>query len=149
MNEDLSIAEKGSVGKRVVANTGLMVGAKAAAAVIGLISLVITTRTLPIADVGVLLFLHAYMLLFAEVATFQSWQAMIKYGTHDIETKNSNSLMRLTRFCAALDCVGAIAAFIFAVIGLHCLGWFLPLLPSFIGEGQAADVKALVDYGVP
>lgn len=149
MIEDLSIAEKGTVGKRVVANTGLMVGAKASSAVIGLVSLVIATRTLPIADVGVLLFLHAYMLLFAEVATFQSWQAMIKYGTPDIEAKDANSLMRLLRFCIALDFVGAVAAFILALIGLYSLGSLLPLLPAFSDPGRSADVETLVGYGIP
>jgi len=149
MSEDLSIAEKGSVGRRVAKNTGLMVGAKAAAAVIGLVSLILTTRTLPIADVGILLFLHAYMLLFAEVATFQSWQAMIKYGTPDVEAKDSTAFTDLTRFCVALDFVGAVAAFILAVLGLLLLGHFLPLLPVFSGDIQAQSVNKLVELGIP
>lgn len=149
MSEDLSIAEKGTVGKRVARNTGLMVGAKAAAAVIGLISLVLTTRTLPVAEVGILLFLHAYMLLFAEVATFQSWQAMIKYGTPDVEAKNSSKLAELTRFCIALDFVGAVAAFILAVLGLLFIGHFLPLLPAFASDVQAQNVDKIVKLGIP
>ena len=60
MNEDISIEEKGTVGRRVAANTGLMVGAKALAALIGLASLVITTNILPIADVGAILFLACF-----------------------------------------------------------------------------------------
>ena len=149
MVEDLSIAEKGTVGKRVARNTGLMVGAKAAAAVIGLVSLILATRTLPIADVGILLFLHAYMLLFAEVATFQSWQAMIKYGTPDVEAKDSSQFVELTRFCVALDFVGAVAAFILAVLGLLFLGHVLPLLPVFSGEMQAQSVDKIVKLGIP
>ncbi len=149
MTEDLSIAEKGTVGSRVVANTGMMVGAKAAAALIGLISLILLTRNLPIGDVGILLFLHAYMLLFAEVATFQSWQAMIRYGTPNIEDKDTNALMRLTRFCIALDFIGALAAFVLAVAGLYCLEWILPYLGSFQGEADNAVISKLVRYGIP
>ena len=149
MGGDLSIAENGTVGKRVARNTGLMVGAKAGAAVIGLVSLIATTRTLPIADVGLLLFLHAYMLLFAEVATFQSWQAMIKYGTPDVEANDSSGFVELTRFCVALDFVGAVAAFILAAVGLLFLGYFLPLLPVFAGEMQAQSVEKIVKLGVP
>ncbi|HHL43567.1 MAG TPA: hypothetical protein ENJ42_08120 [Hellea balneolensis] len=149
MNEDLTIAEKGTVGRRVAANTGLMVGAKALAALIGLFSLIIITKNLSISDVGTILFLHAYMLFFAEVATFQSWQAVIRFGTHDLAHQDTNALLKLLRFCMALDFVGAIVAFVLAVIGLLFLGQFLPLLPSFRDTGDIADVSQLVRLGIP
>lgn len=149
MNEDLGTNEKGSVGRRVAANTGLMVAAKLSAALIGLTSLILLTRNLPIGDVGILLFLHAYMLLFAEVATFQSWQAVIRYGTPDIEAKDTNAFLRLIRFCIALDFVGALAAFILAIAGLLCLNWILPYLPSFQGEAEVAKASVIVKFGIP
>lgn len=149
MVEDLSIAEKGTVGKRVAANTGLMVGAKASAAVIGLVSLIVATRTLPIHDVGILLFLHAYMLLFAEVATFQSWQAVIRYGTHDLESGDTNSLLRLIRFCIALDAVGAFAAFALALLGMLSLAWLVPHLQGGADGVASADTSSIVKYGIP
>jgi len=143
VNEDLTIAEKGTVGRRVAANTGWMVGAKALAAIIGLGSLVLTTQTLPIASVGIILFLHAYMLFFAEVATFQSWQAVIRFGTHDVESGDTHALGRLIRFCIALDFVGAIVAFILAIGGLMFLDTILPLLPSFKQQNGLIDVEQL------
>ncbi len=146
---DLSIREKGTIGKRVAANTGMMVGAKAVAAVIGLFSLIMTTRNLPISDVGVILFLHAYMLFFAEVATFQSWQAVIRYGTQDVETGDTVRLMDLLRFCIALDFIGACIAYGLAVLGLMFLGALLPVLPSFQGADAVGDVKQLTRLGIP
>lgn len=148
MNEDLSIAEKGSVGRRVAANTGWMVGAKAISAVIGLASLVITTNILSPMDVGVILFLHAYMLFFAEVATFQSWQAVIRFGTHDVEQKDTHALGRLLRFCIALDFIGAVVAFVLAVLGLLFLGQILPHFPAFDNGEALANVERIVDFGV-
>ncbi len=148
MSPDLSIAERGSVGRRVAANTGLMVGAKAIAALIGLVSLVISTKTLPIADVGIILFLHAYMLFFAEVATFQSWQAVIRFGTHHIEAGQTNALVRLIRFSMALDFIGAGMAFILAVLGLVFLDYLLPLLPSFQHSELAGHMALLKPYGL-
>lgn len=148
MNEDLNIKEKGTVGRRVAANTGWMVGAKALAALIGLASLVLTTKSLPIASVGIILFLHAYMLFFAEVATFQSWQAVIRFGTHDIEKKDTSALGRLLRFCMALDFIGAVAAFIFAILGLIFLDKLLPLLASFREQGDLVDVGQLTHLGM-
>ncbi len=148
MNEDLSIAEKGTVGRRVAANTGLMVGAKALAAIIGLGSLVLLTKNLPIASVGIILFLHAYMLFFAEVATFQSWQAVIRFGTQDVESGDKSALGRLLRFCIALDFLGAMGAFIFAIGGLFFLDALLPLLPSFQGQDSLIDVGLLTRLGM-
>lgn len=152
MNEDLSIAEKGTVGRRVAANTGWMVGAKILAAIIGLASLVLTTQTLPIASVGIILFLHAYMLFFAEVATFQSWQAVIRFGTHDVQSSDTNALGHLIRFCIALDFVGAVIAFILAIGGLMFLDALLPLLPSFQAQngltGVEIDVGQLTGLGM-
>ncbi|PHR92151.1 MAG: hypothetical protein COA69_09080 [Robiginitomaculum sp.] len=149
MNENLDIKEKGTVGRRVAANTGLMVGAKAVSAIIGLVSLMMITNTLPIADVGIILFLHAYMLFFAEVATFQSWQAVIRFGTHDVETKNIPSLGRLFRFCIALDFVGAVVAFILAATGLIALYKILPLLPSFQYQMEFESIDRFVKLGIP
>jgi len=152
VNEDLSIAEKGTVGRRVAANTGWMVGAKILAAIIGLASLVLTTQTLPIASVGIILFLHAYMLFFAEVATFQSWQAVIRFGTHDVQSSDTNALGHLIRFCIALDFVGAVIAFILAIGGLMFLDALLPLLPSFQAQngltGVEIDVGQLTGLGM-
>jgi len=148
MGEDLTIVEKGSVNRRIAANTGILVGAKAAGAVLGLASLIILTRNLSIADVGVVLFLHAYMLFFAEVATFQSWQAVIRFGTPHVENKDSHALGALLRFCIALDFVGAVAAFIMAAVGLIFLGQILPYLPSFQTGQGAENLDDIIRFGM-
>ncbi len=148
MSPNLDIKERGSVGRRIAANTGLMVTAKAIAALIGLLSLIITTKTLPIADVGVILFLHAYMLFFAEVATFQSWQAVIRFGTKMRENKSIKSLIKLVRFCIALDFVGAIAAFILAVLGLVFLDKLFAILPVFQNGELVENIQLIKPYGI-
>lgn len=148
MNADLNIAEKGSVGSRVAGNTGMMVAAKAAAAVFGLFSLIIATRSLPVADIGIILFLHAWMLFFAEVATFQSWQAVIRFGTPYIEAGQTGRLARLLRFCIALDFVGAAASFILSISGLLWLGKILPHLAMAQNTGLTEQIDKLVPYGL-
>ncbi len=148
MNADLNIAEKGSVGTRVASNTGWMVGAKALAALFGLASLIIATRTLPVSDVGIILFLHAWMLFFAEVATFQSWQAVIRFGTPYVEDGNTPGLVRLLRFCIALDFVGAVASFFLSILGLLMLGRILPHLAITQNSGLTEQINKLVPYGM-
>jgi len=64
-----------------------------------------------------LVFIHAYMLFFSEVTAFQSWQAIIRFGTDDLHNQDEEKLSKLIGFGIRLDAFAAIAAFI-AAIGL-------------------------------
>jgi len=112
---DLTILSTKSVGKRVASNAGLMVGAKALAAVFGLLALIIASKSLSIAALGVILFLHAYHLLFAQLATFQAWQTIIRFGMDDIQNEDASSLAKLIKFGFKLDLFSAIVAFCAAI----------------------------------
>ncbi len=77
---DMSIHCTRTVGSRIASNASLLFGAKAIGALLGLISLVVTARALDSqAEFGIVIFLHAYMLFFAEMMTFQPWQAVISF----------------------------------------------------------------------
>jgi len=89
---DLNVQSKHTVGKRIAANTGLMMGSKALSVVLGLGSILIATKSLSAAELGIILFLHAYMLFFSEVTAFQSWQSLIRFGTDDIKNNDPKSL---------------------------------------------------------
>ena len=77
---NLTIQSNHSVGKRIAANTGLMLGSKTLSVILGLGSLVIAAKSLSVSALGIVLFLHAYHLFFAELATFQAWQTIIRFG---------------------------------------------------------------------
>lgn len=112
---DLSILSTKSVGKRVASNAGLMVGSKALAALFGLLALIIASKSLTIAALGVILFLHAYHLLFAQLATFQAWQTIIRFGMDDIQNEDASSLAKLIKFGFKLDLISALVAFSAAI----------------------------------
>ena len=112
---DLSILSTKSVGKRVASNAGLMIGSKALAAVFGLLALIIASKFLTIAALGVILFLHAYHLLFAQLATFQAWQTIIRFGMDDIQNEDASSLAKLIKFGFKLDLISALVAFSAAI----------------------------------
>lgn len=112
---DLSILSTKSVEKRVAANAGLMVGSKALAAIFGLLALLIASKSLSIAALGVILFLHAYHLLFAQLATFQAWQTIIRFGMEDIHNEDATGLAKLIKFGFKLDLISAVVAFSAAV----------------------------------
>lgn len=112
---DLSILSTKSVEKRVASNTGLMVGSKGLGAVFGLLSLAIASKSISIGALGVILFLHSYHLLFAQLATFQAWQTIIRFGMDDIKNDDAISLAKLFKFGFKLDVISAVIAFIAAV----------------------------------
>ncbi|WP_371398290.1 lipopolysaccharide biosynthesis protein [Fretibacter rubidus] len=113
---DLSTASSASAGKRVAANSGMMVGAKTLAAVMGFVTLTITAVALDSTlAFGTIMFLHAYMLFFSEVATFQAWQGIIRFGSDDVVKDDAQSLAKLFKFGITLDFLSAIAAYVMAI----------------------------------
>lgn len=145
MIPDLSIASSGSVGKRIAANTGLMMGAKALGVSFGLCTLLIATKSLTPIEFGTVIFLHAYMLFFAEVATFQSWQSIIRFGTDDLKNKDSQSLGKLIKFGIKLDIISVIFAYL-ASVGLFSLVvWISTKFPG-IGPKDGLDITTLRNY---
>ncbi len=115
ISADLSTSSKQSVGQRIAANTGLMVGSKFLAALLGIGSLSIATKSLDGWAFGTLVFLHAYMLFFSELGTFQSWQSIIRFGSDDIKNQDSQKLGRLLNFSIKVDAIAALMGYIMAM----------------------------------
>ncbi len=145
-DENLSVSMDGSVGTRLVSNAKLMFIAKALGSAIGFITLIIAARGLSKAELGIVLFLHGYMLFFAEVATFQSWQTLIRFGTKDVSNNDPRELTKLIQFSIALDFISALAAFI-AATGLFALiVFFATNMPSNGGNGLEFDAIHISPY---
>ena len=144
---DLTIASTRSVEKRVAANTGLMVGSKAMAAVFGLLCLIIAGNSISIAALGIIFFLHSYHLLFAQLATFQAWQTLIRFGMDDVQKGDVDSLSSLIKFGYKLDIISAVVAFIGAVAFFPVIILFRNFFPDIFSElGEDFDVRGL--YGI-
>ena len=127
---DFSIASTQSVGKRIASNSGLMVGSKTIGAVLGLLTLIITERALndPVLF-GTVVFIHSYMLFFAEVGTFQPFQTIIRFGQDDIEREDADGFARLLKFSVKLDAVSAVVSTAAAVALFGLVMWIASLLP--------------------
>ena len=123
MSPDLSVNSKHSRQKRIAKNGSLMVGSKSLGVVIGLGSLSLATKFLTPYEWGVLVFLHAYMTFFSEVTAFQSWQAIIRYGTDDLHNKDSSNLGKLIGFGIRLDAISAFFAYVLAMLLFSVSVW--------------------------
>jgi len=144
MSPDLSIASKHTVGKRIAANTGLMVGSKAMAAILGFGSLSIASKVLMPIELGTIIFLHLYMLFFSEVATFQSWQSIIRFGTDDVKDQDAKRLSGLLNFGLKLDALAAIFAFLLSMAVFALVVKIAGHFPEKFTDWAAFDVKTLL-----
>ena len=145
MPANLETMSKTTVGKRIAANTGLMVGAKFFSVTMGLCTLWIATRALSMEAFGIVVFLHAYMLFFSEVATFQNWQAIIRFGADDQKANDSEGLAKLIKFGVKLDAISAVLAYFgsLALFGLVVV--IVEIFPS-IGPDGGTSVADLQKY---
>lgn len=146
MTPDLSYDSKHTVEKRIAANTGLMVGAKSLAAILGLGSLSIAAKSIAPAELGIIIFMHAYMLFFSAVATFQTWQSIIRFGTDDVKDNNAKSLAQLLNFGLKLDAIAACVSFVLALLTFSLCVKILGFLPGQFTDLATIDMLTLQKY---
>lgn len=111
---------------RIFKNAGALVSGKGAAGLLSLAYLAIAARSLGPHDMGVLVLAHAYAMTIAGVARFQSWQAVIRFGTPLIGAENGDALFkRLIRYTARIDALSAVIGVALALaVAPFAARWF-------------------------
>ncbi len=141
---DLDIKSNKTVGKRIAANTGLLVGSRGFGVVLGLATLLITANALDDqVSFGTIIFLHGYMLFFAEVATFQSWQSIIRFGSDDVHNEDPSRLAGLIKFGIKIDVLSAALAYAGAILLFELYAFIVAAYPQFAPQGAGFDVENL------
>ncbi|MEL7452813.1 MAG: hypothetical protein AAGJ50_05505 [Pseudomonadota bacterium] len=103
-----------SAGRRIAKNTGLMFGGKGGGAVFNVLVLFVVGRAVSPEVFGSLFIIHAFMLTAAELGSFKSWQALIKFGVGHLRSRDTDRLHRLLRFSIGLDMAMAVLAWALA-----------------------------------
>jgi O-antigen/teichoic acid export membrane protein len=141
---DLSIQCTRTVGNRIASNAGLLFGAKALGAVLGVITLIVTAQALDSqAELGTVIFLHAYMIFFAEMMTFQPWQSIIRFGSDDVEANDGASFARLVKVSAILDAVAVSLSYLAAIAMFGVFVAFVNAFPDFWAGDDQIDPSKL------
>src|SRR5437870_2394298 len=85
--------KRGWFGDRVLArvfkNAGLLLGGRATTGVLNLAILAISAHALGAEQFGLVVLVQTYALTVQAVATFQSWQAVIRYGALALERRDT------------------------------------------------------------
>ena len=154
---DLSRRSRFGLRGRMASNAALLGGSKIVSAVLGFATLAIAAKAMDdITAFGTLLFIHAYMLFFSELASFKTWQAIIRFGSDEIATvdpersalvfasddvtdENPKRLAQLFKTGLVLDALAALAAFLIAIISVNFYMW----LNSFMSKDPAPDLSRL------
>lgn len=119
--------------RRLFANAGILLGGKSVNAVAGLAGLAIAARALGVEQFGILVLIHTFTQTIGEIAKFQSWQAVLRYGTPAIKEGRIGDFQRLLRFTMHLDGWSALAGTFLSVGAAWLLGpsfdWPADLMP--------------------
>lgn len=112
---------------RVARNAGVILSGNAASSAFGLVSAVLTARHLGAASFGMLVLAQSYALVIDRLLNFQSWQALIKFGSHHLEDGDYHSFRSITQRLLLLDASSAVIAATIAWFGIsvatHQFGW--------------------------
>ncbi len=127
----------------MASNTALLGGARIVGGILGFLTLIIAARALGDgAAFGALLFIHAYMLFFADVASCQIWQAIIRFGADEVKNRNATRFGDLLKTGLIIDVIAAIIAFLLSIGLFSAYLW----IQNRIGWGTEINVSDLLSY---
>ena len=127
---------KDDVFRRLFINTGKLLSANMIAALAGLVSAVVTARTLGPANYGVLALVLVYEMTVGKLVSFNAWQAIIKFGSEAMQADDRPALRQLLKFGFGLDISSAVAGTVLAIAMsgpmVALLGWDISIRPLLL-----------------
>lgn len=147
-----------SLYRRVLGNASILLGGKAATAVLGLATTALAARALGLREFGILTLIYAFASAVSDIVEFQSWQAVLHYGTRPLQEGRLSAFQRVLTFSLMLDGIGAIAGLCVGIAGVLLfgvqLGWPASVTPLallfttsvvWMATATATGVLRLVD----
>lgn len=111
--------------RRFLHNASLIVGSRLVFGLLNLGTNTIILRVFGAADLGMVMLLIAYIRLFAEVVKFQSWQAVLRFGTIMLENGEHDRLRRLFGLTFGVDFVSMLLAIAVSILLIpNAATWF-------------------------
>jgi O-antigen/teichoic acid export membrane protein len=122
--------------RRIFTNAGLLLSGRAANGVMALATLSLMARGLGAENFGVVVLVQTYVLVITGLATFQSWQALIRYGAISLKSDNPVAFQNLVKFTTMLDVIGIVAGVLIGYFGAPLVGPMLDWTPEVIRYAQ-------------
>ena len=115
----------------ILRNLGWLLGGKGVAAVCSIVYLAILARSLGVKDFGHFSLIFGTGLAIVDLAKFQSWQTIVRYGTPQIARGEWSSFGRLAMGGGMIDLIGALQGCAIAWIAIIYFGPTLELNPAY------------------
>lgn len=127
----------------IFANLGWIVSGKGFGAICSLIYLAIMARSLGIREFGHFSLIFGTGQALVALASFQTWQTLVKFGANAVHEKDWDRFGRLAWLCGSIDFAGALAGCLIAYIVYYGLGGVLELNPDYIDMAFAFNCALL------
>ncbi|MAG33533.1 MAG: teichoic acid transporter [Deltaproteobacteria bacterium] len=119
--------------RRLLANASLLIGGRSLNGLFNLAAMTLIVRAVGLETFGSLVLVHAFANTIGDLAKFQSWQAVLRYGTPALEAERFTDFRRLVKLTVMLDLGSALfgigAAWVAAPLLAPHLGWPPTLVP--------------------
>jgi len=132
-----------SIFKRIIKNAALLLSGRATNGLLGLATLSLSARGLGLELFGVFVLLQTYIQVIMALATFQSWQAVIRYGAICMEGKNVPAFQALIKFTSILDVAGVIVGAAIGYFAAPLVGPYVGWNPEVIDYAQIFSLQLL------
>lgn len=110
---------------RLWRNAGVLLLGKGVRGLLTLASLAVAARILGVRDFGVLVLIHGYVIVLAHLASFASWQTLLRYGAQALHRDDRERFGSIVRFTLLLDaCGAAIALGLMLATAAPAIDWF-------------------------
>ena len=111
--------------KRLYRNAGIIFSGNVVSALLGLLTLMVITRALSLDDFGHYALITAFIGMIDRLTSFQTWQALIHFGTHAREDNDKPLIMSLFAFGWGLDTISGFIGFFLAILAaMFVPAWF-------------------------
>jgi len=108
--------------KRAIRNAGWLLAGKGVGGIFSLVYLALAARSLGAEQFGVFALILSYGQAISNLAQFQSWQTLVRYGAVHEAAGDHDKLARVMRFTALLDLGAALAGAVLGVAGVYLVG---------------------------
>lgn len=127
----------------IFANLGWIISGKGFGAICSLVYLAIMARSLGIREFGHFSLIFGTGQALVALASFQTWQTLVKFGANAVHEKDWDRFGRLAWLCGAIDLAGALIGCVAAYIVYYGLGTLLELNPDYVDMAFAFNCALL------
>lgn len=118
---DIAMKSEGPI-KRAIRNAGWLLAGKGTGGVFSLFYLALTARSLGAEEFGIFALILSYGQAITNLAQFQSWQTVVRYGAQHEASDSPDKLRRIIVFASLLDFGAAAVGTLLAIGGVYLIG---------------------------